>query len=240
MGHLLGKGKHAGSRRASLTACGVRDLLAALMSTMEDSSQSFWNACYAIPDREADAVYEPWLDPWIRGLKPGAALDIGCGHGRDSQVLNRLGWRVTAIDFATEALVSSRRRNPGVEHLQRDLREGLRLEGRRFALIVANLSLHYFDRAQSQSILGQIHSSLEPDGHFLFRVNAVGDPRWGCPEEIQPWQTVMVKGQIKQFFSESMIREWIADSFDILSLRELEPSRYGMPKRLWETVARRR
>jgi SAM-dependent methyltransferase len=38
------------------------------------------------------------------GLRPGTALDAGCGEGADALWLAERGWRVTAVDFSSLAL----------------------------------------------------------------------------------------------------------------------------------------
>jgi SAM-dependent methyltransferase len=43
-------------------------------------------------------------------LAPGRALDLGCGNGRNAMWLAERGWRVTAVDFSTEALRQARER----------------------------------------------------------------------------------------------------------------------------------
>ncbi len=43
-------------------------------------------------------------------LAPGRALDLGCGNGRHALWLAERGWRVTAVDFSTEALRQARER----------------------------------------------------------------------------------------------------------------------------------
>jgi SAM-dependent methyltransferase len=42
------------------------------------------------------------------GLRPGLALDAGCGHGADTLWLAAHGWQVTAVDFSTAALAYAR------------------------------------------------------------------------------------------------------------------------------------
>ena len=42
------------------------------------------------------------------GLRPGLALDAGCGHGSDTLWLAAHGWQVTAVDFSAAALTHAR------------------------------------------------------------------------------------------------------------------------------------
>ncbi len=44
----------------------------------------------------------------IGGLKPGVALDAGCGHGSDALWLAAQGWQVSAVDFSAAALAQGR------------------------------------------------------------------------------------------------------------------------------------
>ncbi|GAA1320585.1 hypothetical protein GCM10009610_49040 [Pseudonocardia xinjiangensis] len=41
-------------------------------------------------------------------LRPGVALDAGCGHGSDTLWLAARGWQVTAVDFSATALAHAR------------------------------------------------------------------------------------------------------------------------------------
>lgn len=44
----------------------------------------------------------------IQGVKPGAALDVGMGQGRNAVYLATLGWTVTGFDISEAALAASR------------------------------------------------------------------------------------------------------------------------------------
>jgi len=44
----------------------------------------------------------------VGDLRPGRALDAGCGHGSDTLWLAGRGWHVTAVDFAATALAHAR------------------------------------------------------------------------------------------------------------------------------------
>ena len=58
--------------------------------------------------RSAPALWSgqpnPQLVAEVAGLRPGTALDAGCGEGADAIWLAERGWRVTAVDFSTTAL----------------------------------------------------------------------------------------------------------------------------------------
>ena len=44
----------------------------------------------------------------VAGLRPGRALDVGCGEGADAIWLARSGWTVTAIDISDVAVTRAR------------------------------------------------------------------------------------------------------------------------------------
>ncbi len=61
---------------------------------------------------EGRDVAEAWR-PLFEGplaMKPGRALDIGCGSGRDAVHLAQHGWQVTAVEFVDKALERARQR----------------------------------------------------------------------------------------------------------------------------------
>jgi SAM-dependent methyltransferase len=183
--------------------------------------------------------YTPWLDRWAELLNGKYALDIGCGLGKDTEELRRLGFEVTAIDLSDEALKKSKKRNPDAVHLQRDISKGLNLEKDYFSVVLANLSLHYFSRTDTFKIFEEIGKVLVDEGVVAFRVNAEGDTNSGCPERLNGWDLTTVDGVEKQFFSKEKIEELINGSFEFISLEKMIVERYGTPKILWECIARK-
>ncbi len=49
----------------------------------------------------------PYLERELAGLRPGTALDAGCGEGAEALWLAAAGWEVTAADISAEALARS-------------------------------------------------------------------------------------------------------------------------------------
>lgn len=72
------------------------------------TEQSFWNEAYHRAPEYAE-VPDRILEAEIRGLKPGRALDIGCGAGINALALARRGWRVTGIDWSDRAIFLAER-----------------------------------------------------------------------------------------------------------------------------------
>ncbi len=68
-------------------------------------------------------VAETWRPVLEQDTPPGRALDIGCGTGRDAVYLTKHGWRVTALDFAEDALAKARQRAAD-EGVQVEFRQG--------------------------------------------------------------------------------------------------------------------
>jgi 2-polyprenyl-3-methyl-5-hydroxy-6-metoxy-1,4-benzoquinol methylase len=59
-------------------------------------------------DRVAQRPPNAHLRAEVGNLRPGLALDAGCGHGSDTLWLAARGWRVTAVDFSATALAHAR------------------------------------------------------------------------------------------------------------------------------------
>ncbi|MYX39113.1 MULTISPECIES: class I SAM-dependent methyltransferase [unclassified Streptomyces] len=73
-------------------------------ATGAESEAEFWDARYAGSDRVWSGNPNNVLVREVQGLKPGTALDLGCGEGADAVWLARQGWRVTAVDISRVAL----------------------------------------------------------------------------------------------------------------------------------------
>jgi SAM-dependent methyltransferase len=73
----------------------------------------FWESLWSTTLREHAAKVSSrppnvHLTSEAQRLRPGRAVDAGCGHGAESLWLAAHGWRVTAIDFSIAALAHAR------------------------------------------------------------------------------------------------------------------------------------
>lgn len=127
--------------------------------------QEAWDAA---PDEVSRVLALMQLAP------PAAVLDLGCGPGRHSLELARLGFRVTGVDRTTLYLDEARSRvkqeELSVEFIQEDMRRFLRPDTFQGALSVFT-SFGYFDRhSDNQQVLLNVYRSLKAGGVFLIDI----------------------------------------------------------------------
>lgn len=133
-----------------------------------------WNERYS----QAEPVWPKSPNKWVvnemGGHVPGVALDLGCGEGRNSIWLADQGWRVTAVDFALNALDRARERarsesaESGVElHIswvQADLTRYEAAPGRYDLVLLTYVHLLDFERRE---LLRNCVRALAPGGTLL-------------------------------------------------------------------------
>lgn len=90
----------------------------------QESDKEDWNDMYRVSNSFKKTPNQLLIDT-IAHEKPGTALDIAMGQGRNALYLAERGWRVTGIDFSDEALHQAReaatRRNLSLDAIQGDI-----------------------------------------------------------------------------------------------------------------------
>ena len=209
-----------------------------------DDPRDVWEARYARLRREDRTVSgEPWLCEWLPLVPvgdPPRALDVGCGVGRNARLLIDRGFEVTAIDFAASALDACAEIAPEAKRECVDFREGLPFPPGSFELVVADLSLHYFDWSTTAGLLEAIAGLLVPGGLLAARFNSIGDANYGAdegtPVGADP-RYLAVRGIRKRYFSSECMCRLFGAPWTVTHLEEKTTDRFGALKVLWEVVA---
>lgn len=122
-------------------------------------------------DREAYLDHETWIRPAIARLElaPGMkVLDLGCGHGMASVLLQQTGGQVTALDlsagYLAEAAQRARASHAAVAFVQAS-GEQLPFADACFDRIWGNAILHHLDMARAAR---ELHRVLRPGGRCVF------------------------------------------------------------------------
>ena len=100
-------------------------------------------------------------------LQPGRALDVGCGPGGNSDVLRRLGWRVTALDYSPDAAEMARAR--GLAALRSDARL-LPFPDGAFDLVLSTDAWEHIE--EDDQVAAEAHRVLGPGGQLFVMVPA--------------------------------------------------------------------
>jgi SAM-dependent methyltransferase len=104
----------------------------------------------------------------LERLRPGRALDLGCGSGRHAVWLAERGWRVTAVDFAPEALRQARERaaevGVAVDWIEADLVDYEPPEGAFDLVLLAYVHVPAHER---RAILAKAEAAIDSGGTLL-------------------------------------------------------------------------
>lgn len=203
-----------------------------------NTNVEFWDNLYK--DKYNDIPeYDLWLDKYKELLKISKncnIVDLGCGSGGNEIYLNNNGYKVLACDYSEEALKLVRKYVPEVETMKLDFTEKLPFQPRSIKIIIADLSLHYFNDVQTRKLINEIYRVIDQDGYLLCRVNSIYDKNYGAFEgkEVENHYFFTTNG-FKRFFDFSDIRKYFS-VFTIKECKEVETSKYGLTKKMWEIV----
>lgn len=204
---------------------------------------AFWNDVFEGVRREGPS-YEAnthWLVPYIpmmRGQNVTRVLEIGCGSGTDTKVLVDEGFEVTATDFSPTALHLVREHLPDVPLLLHDVREPFPFGNGSFDLILASLSLHYFDDLTTRRIARELKRLLRPRGLFLYRVNSTADATYGEGQwDLLEKDFFYQNGINRRYFSIDSCRSTF-QGWEEIMLEEKTIDYFGKPKTLCEGLLR--
>jgi len=170
--------------------------------------------------RKGEQVFEtpaPLVVEFASGLKPGSALDLACGPGRNALYLAERGWHVTAFDGSSTAIELLRASNPSIDARVVDLEAvGFEVPADNYGLV---LSCYYLQR----SLVALMKSALRPGGLLIMIVHvADADQPRGTPARAYP-------GELRTF----------VEGWHILHYREGEPEESCHRHAVAELVARR-
>jgi 2-polyprenyl-3-methyl-5-hydroxy-6-metoxy-1,4-benzoquinol methylase len=128
---------------------------------------------YGMPgfyNRAIDFCQTRALAPWLRKRRSGKALDVGCGIGRWSVALARLGMDVTAVDISPTMLSQARQRaeRAGVAcRFQRGDIAKLEVAGRFDLIFAVTVVQHVLGTADAAAAVQGLADRLAPGGELV-------------------------------------------------------------------------
>ena len=172
--------------------------------------------------------YDNWLDNYLDKLNNCKAkiLDLGSGVGNDSLYLVKKGFKVIACDYSIVAL----------NKINQDLKE---VETRLVDIVIADLSLHYFDELTTISIMKEIKRILTNNGYLIARVNSILDMNYGANKGKRIEENYYyVDGYNKRFFSIEDAKKYFS-IIGKVTIKENDMLRYTKPKKVLEVLVKK-
>jgi SAM-dependent methyltransferase len=148
------------------------------MSTPD--AKATWEDHYGERDRVWSGRVNVRLAEVASTIKPGRALDLGCGEGGDAMWLAEHGWHVVAVDISDTALqraaadADARGLDGRIEFQQHDLSDSFPVGA--YDLVSAQF-LHSMAHLDRPRIFNQAADAVAPGG-LLMIVDHSGPPPW--------------------------------------------------------------
>ena len=183
-----------------------------LFAERTEGAEVFYDRTYSRPrtgDPSMDAPKVPsaFVVDAAKGLKPGAALDLGAGQGRNAVFLARQGWEVTAMDVSQAGLNAARANAAAAGvgiRTEKASYEGFDFGVGRWDLIAV---IFAWAPVADPAFVSKLRASLRPGGVVLFEHFVATPERAYAP---------MVKA-----VKPNALKEYFAD-FEIVSYEETE------------------
>jgi SAM-dependent methyltransferase len=189
--------------------------------TIVDRARILFQLSYLLGFKPWDSgVSPPELVEVVEGpnaLRPGRAIDIGCGTGTNCQYLLDHGWDVTGVDFVPRALAVAKRKAPGAKLLVGDVTRlrDLGVSGP-FNLMLDLGCFHSIPDARRHAYVREVTHVAAPGATLL--MFAFGEKGRGS--------TIATEAEIRQRFSEA---------FDVVEVRAGRP----LYKQTWYRMIRK-
>lgn len=195
----------------------------------------YWNKVHQAYEQD-ELIMDDWLEKFNEIIDKTnlPIIDLGCGRGNDTLYLLKRNKEVISCDFSINAIKNIKNNFQNVKQvICFDMRDGLPFENNSSDIIIADLSLHYFLKEETENIIKELRRVLNANGYIFFRVNSINDINYGAGQgkQIEKHLYETSDGRLKRFFDEKDIKEFFKE-FEIEYLKEEKMLRYDLEKRV--------
>lgn len=207
------------------------ELLALLDGLLAGRDGDWWNNFYQ--DRAKPCPFfvsapDESLAGWVAGgqLRPGRALDIGCGHGRNAVFLAREGFAVQGVDLSQTALdwAAEQAAAAGVAlRLHCASIFDIKIEAGSYDLVYDSGCFHHLAPHRRRSYGDLVTRALKPGGYFgLTCFRPEGGSGYTDPEV---YERRSLGGGLG--YTETQLRALWSHGLEVRSLRRMQPPAAG-------------
>ncbi len=217
---------------------------------MSYAPAQYWNRYFSKlhqSDQDLD-----WGTQWIENfLEPlhrancQTILDLGCGTGNEVFSLTRKGFDVIGVDYSKVGVRHALTKTGSkAAFVVADMAQPLPFLTAKFDAVMSNVAAHMFSDKVTRGIFREIKRILQPNGLFLFHLNAIEDRpfrtrRKSEVQELEPNYILEGDGQTMHFFSVDYLQELLVGWGDVeLELVEIpaDLTKGYLPKWVWRGI----
>jgi SAM-dependent methyltransferase len=166
-GHRCGRNEIGVLARViSFTFCLILNAPLIHSQDIDPRDRDFWNQKFSDPNTQFNHKASRLLADAIRDRRPGLAVDLGMGEGRNAIYLAQQGWQVTGVDLSDVAVTQARKRA---------LQVGIKLDavvdgldhfdiGRSRWDLIALFYVHAWYHGAKPRSVQRLHDALKPGG----------------------------------------------------------------------------
>lgn len=214
---------------------------------MKNNYMSVWNDLHKEFRQNTNNIlnYDNWLEQFnniIDGVST-EIVDLGCGvTGNNTMYLIERNKKVVSCDFAEEALKVIKEKIPNSKTLLFDMTNGLPFDDLSKELVIADLSLHYFNDKTTKKIISEINRILIPGGYLMMRVNSTNSDEFNKiiankTNPIEP-HLYFTKNMEKRFFDKEDIENYFKE-WSIEYMNEQNMNRWSKNKIIWKCLIKK-
>lgn len=205
------------------------DIELMLDDMLQPKSGDWWDSFYTDKERHIPFLVNypsenlvEYLDKYP--VKPGSALDIGCGNGRNSMYLAEKGFNVTALDFSAESIRIAEENNAhnNINYINNSFFEQ-KIEAKKYDFIYDGGCLHHIPPHRRFQYLEKVAESLTDDGYYgmeIFNEDGGADL-----SDYEVYKEKSMKGGLA--YSEIKLKKVLEPFFTVVELRKMNERNDG-------------
>lgn len=102
-----------------------------------------------------------------------SVLDLGCGDGKLTKVLQDRGFHVDGMDASEDMLEIAKSNYPDIRFIHSDATDFTIRE--QYDVVFSNAVFHWIDRDKQLQVLRNVYSALKTNGQFVFEFGGYGN-----------------------------------------------------------------
>lgn len=116
---------------------------------------------------DEESLIHYWLPEMIEVTKAPNVLELACGSGLFSRILEQVGYSVVATDLQEEMIGVAKKLNSKIDYFSMDMSD-FELNREFDQIICICDSINYLDLQQIRSMFASVYKHLRKNGQFLF------------------------------------------------------------------------